>query len=100
MSKEDLKKEFYEELEFFLKIVRRDLKNGLSADVIEDGFIRTTASFYGTRLNTDKYATKKCVFLATYASSIIAGNVYEVYTAIDNLFNEIENENKISGVNH
>ncbi len=98
MNKEKFKKEFVDELLFFSSIVNRDAKRGYSYDQIEDGLIRYTASFYGARQNFDAYATKKCYFIATNASSIIEGK--GLLNQIDKLYKEIEEENNFSVGKH
>lgn len=98
MNREKFKKEFISELLFFNAVANRDLKRGFTIEQVEDELIRFSSSFYGARLDFDEYATKKCYFIATFTYQIIKGNIDEV--ELNELCNEIDEENRISGINH
>ena len=98
MNKEKFKKEFVSELLFFNDVAKRDLKRGFTLEQVEDELVKCASSFYGARIDFDEYAVKKCYFIATFVYQIINGTIDEI--EIDELCNEIDEEKRISGVNH
>ena len=101
MSRGKFKGEFINELMFFSTIVNRDLRmlskknNGVKTEkeimeAIEEDLILTSSSFYGARLDYDKYGSKKSWFIARYAEELIKGKINE--KTIDILYDEIEEE--------
>ena len=74
-------------------IAKRDLENEFSIEEVEDELVKYSTSFYGARLDFDKYAVKKCYFIATYVSEIIKGSIN--IKEINNLCDEIEEENRM-----
>jgi len=100
MNKEKFKKDFINELIFFHTVANIDLENNFTIEQVEDELVKFTSSFYGARLDFDEYAVKKCYFIATFAYQIIKGNIDQVKEEINELCNEIEEEKRISGINH
>lgn len=98
MNRGKFKGEFINELMFFSGVANRDLKQCFTIEQVEDELIRFTSSFYGARMDFDEYAIKKCYFIATFAYQIIKGNID--VSEIDKLCDEIEEEERISGINH
>ena len=96
MDREKFKEEFKRELAFFNMITSRDLEKGYTINQVEDELVKFTSSFYGSRIDFDVFAVKKCYFIATYSRQIIKGELEE------NLFNElcdnIEEEKRIRGL--
>ena len=104
MSRGKFKGEFVNELMFFSMVVNRDLKvltkenAGVKdakdiMEVVEEDLIKTSSSFYGSRLEYDKYGVKKSRFIARYAEEIVKGKINE--KDIDELYDEIEDEEEL-----
>ena len=93
MDRQKFRREFIEELAFFNKIANRDLKKGFTIEQVEDELVNFSSSFYGSRIDFDEYAVKKCYFIATYAYQIIKNGIEDVM--IKELCDEIEEESRI-----
>ncbi len=93
MDRELFKKQFKQELAFFSLIANRDIDAGFSRNQVEDELIKYASSFYGARVDFDKYAVKKCYFVATFFNQIIKGKVEDI--DINDLYDEILEERKI-----
>ena len=96
MNKDNFIKEFKRELMFFNMVANKDLELGFTIEQVEDELVKFTSSFYGARLDFDKYATKKCYFIATYAYQIIKGNILDEY--LEELWNDILEEKRVMGL--
>ncbi len=92
MDKENIKKNFLDELNFFHLIALRDLNKGFTLEQVEDELARFTTSFYGARLDFDDYATIKCSFILTYLYQIIKGNISDEY--LEEFYSDVENKMK------
>ena len=98
MNRGKFKGEFINELMFFSGVAQRDIKKEFTMEQVEDELVKFASSFYGARIGFDEYAIKKGYFIATYAYQIINGNINE--RELNGLCDEIEEEEKISGLNH
>ena len=92
MNRGLFKGEFISELIFFSTVANRDKKVVKDLEKVEEELIKFTSSFYGARIDFDEYASKKCYFVATNASKILAGKLDQ--KEIDTLCDEIEREEK------
>ncbi len=96
MKKDVFKREFLTELAFFNMVSSKDLKEGFTDAQVEDELVKYTTSFYGARLDFDKYAVKKCYFIRTFAYQIIKGNRLDEY--LDELWQDILEDERIKGL--
>ena len=93
MNRDNFKKEFYEELEFFRNIAFSDLKKGFTVNQVGVDFGVFTYRFYEARSDFDIFALKKYNFVSKYVYYIIKGDLEE--KLINELCDEIEERNKI-----
>ena len=96
MDRQKFRKEFIEELAFFSKIANRYSNKEYTKEEIDEKLINFSSSFYGARLNDDKYAIKKGLFIATYPRQVYDGGLDN--NMIDELCDNIEEENRIRGL--
>ena len=92
MEKENIKKEFMEELQLFCALARRDMQKGFTVDQVKNNLEKCVQSFYGARLDFDDYATEKCSFIATYSNQIISGNLTDEY--LEEYYNDVKDKER------
>ena len=92
MNKDNIKKEFMEELKLFHLLSQRDLKKGFTIEQVENELNICSESFYGSRLDFDEFALQKCNFIKTYLYQIVKGNFEDEY--LDEFYNEIKDKDR------
>lgn len=88
MDKEVIK-EFKEELNFFHLLARRDIEEGFTINQVEDMLDKCSTAFYGSRIDFDELASKKCSFIAVHYYQIIEGNIEE---DLEEFYSDINNK--------
>ena len=80
------------ELKMFYNLAKTDLLNGFSKGDIIDGLTNLAEAYYGTRMEFDPYAIKKCYFIISHMIDIVHGDKLD--SEFDELKEEINNMQK------
>ena len=65
--------DFWKEIEFFYELGKQDLVNGFKKDEVNLNLSKCVEAFYGSRLEMDKFSTKKSWFIISNLDKIING---------------------------